>query len=213
MDVPDSSESFDSDVAESHTDRATDSPEAVLREMRPWDLERVERAIVSDAVAKDLLAHGAPPDLAMTAMDNPYNGLSREEIVERYWDAERNMWKWPNHDGFLAGIYETARAFPAELRFDRIGLVTDWTGDFLSSAGDSYPARALAPGTSGDYHVFVGTGRPLPSDWELRFGPAGPAFDQPGGSTQWVVVDHEGEHVLIEQLVVEGYLKRVTPSP
>ncbi|WP_081809303.1 toxin glutamine deamidase domain-containing protein [Mycobacterium sp. URHB0044] len=185
------------------------SPDTILRDLRPWDLERVERAIDPDGVEQDLLAHKAPPELARSALQNPYVGMSPEDIIERYWDPERNTWNWPPHSGFRDGSHDVARAFPKNLVLDRIGLVTDWTGDFLSSAGDSYPSRALAPGTSGDYHLFQGTGTPLPPEWELHFGEAGPAFDQPGGSTQWVVVDQEGNHVLIDQLVNEGYLRRI----
>jgi len=93
--------------------------------------------------------------------------------------------------------------------FDRVGLVEDWTGDFMSTAGDSYPTRSLAPGSAGEYHLFEGTGVPLPPEWELRYGEAGPAFDQPGGSTQWVVVDEFDNNVLIDQLLKGGYLRRV----
>jgi hypothetical protein len=51
---------------------------------------------------------------------------------------------------------------------------------------------------------------PLPPECELRYGEAGPAFDQPGGSIQWVVVDQFENHVLIQQLIDEGYLRAVT---
>jgi hypothetical protein len=76
--------------------------------------------------------------------------------------------------------------------------------------GDSYPSRALAPGTSGDYNVFEGTNKPLRAGWEVRYGEVGEVFDQPGGGTQWVVVDEFGETVLIKTLIEDGYLKPVS---
>lgn len=94
--------------------------------------------------------------------------------------------RWPDHSGFKDGVYSVADRIPVGKLFDRVGLVEDWTGDFMSTAGDSYPTRSLAPGSAGEYHLFEGTGVPLPPEWELRYGEAGPAFDQPGGSTQWV---------------------------
>jgi hypothetical protein len=76
----------------------------------------------------------------------------------------------------------------------------------MGTTGDSYPQRSLAPGSSGDYHVFHGTGRELPPGWEVRYGTVGEAFGQPGGGTQWVVVDDKNRIVLIQRLINDGYL-------
>ncbi|WP_235623973.1 TNT domain-containing protein [Mycolicibacterium goodii] len=85
-------------------------------------------------------------------------------------------------------------------------------GDFMGVEGDSYPGRALAPGTSGDYNVFKGTGATIPPDWEVRYGDVAPAFDQPGGAVQWVVVDEYGDTIKIHTLVEEGILEPVSGS-
>ncbi|WP_293321055.1 TNT domain-containing protein [Mycobacterium sp.] len=76
----------------------------------------------------------------------------------------------------------------------------------MSAVGDSYPDRGLAPGSSGDYNRFHGTGKELPDRWEVRYGKVADAFGQPGGGTQWVVVDEEGKTVLISFLIDNGYL-------
>ena len=48
----------------------------------------------------------------------------------------------------------------------------------------------------------------LPPRWELRYGEVAPEFGQPGGGTQWVVVEKgTGKHILIDQLLEDGYLQ------
>ena len=76
----------------------------------------------------------------------------------------------------------------------------------MGTLGDSYPQRSLAPGSSGDYNIFHGTGKELPDGWEVRYGKVGETFGWPGGGTQWVVVDGDGRIVLIKWLIDEGYL-------
>lgn len=78
----------------------------------------------------------------------------------------------------------------------------------MGRTGDSYPQRALAPGASGDYHVFQGTGTQLPPGWEIRYGPVGEVFGHLGGGTQWVVINEKGDVVMIKQLIDDGYLAR-----
>lgn len=65
-------------------------------------------------------------------------------------------------EGFADGIYKTARSIPKDAWLDRIGEVSDAKGDFMGAVGDSYPHRGLAPGSSGDYNRFHGTGKELP---------------------------------------------------
>jgi hypothetical protein len=133
--------------------------------------------------------------------------MTGQDLLDKYWNPEEGTWRWPLNDGFADGKWEVAHSIPREARLDRIGEVSQDRGDFMATSGDSYPERALAPGTSGDYHVFRGTGKQLPDDWELRYGKAGEAFGRPGGGTQWVVVDKEGHHVLIDTLLTDGYLE------
>lgn len=109
-------------------------------------------------------------------------------------------------EGFADGIYKTARSIPKDAWLDRIGEVSDAKGDFMGAVGDSYPHRGLAPGSSGDYNRFHGTGKELPEGWEVRYGEVGDAFGQPGGGTQWVVIDKNKKTVLIKWLIENGYL-------
>ncbi|WP_231984339.1 TNT domain-containing protein [Mycobacterium sp. E342] len=132
--------------------------------------------------------------------------MAAQEILERYWDPATRTWKWPKVDGFADGRYETARSIPQETWLDRIGEVSDDRGDYMAAAGDLYPDRGLAPGSSGDYNRFHGTGKELPEGWQVRYGKVGDAFGQPGGGTQWVVVDKNGKTVLIKWLLENGYL-------
>lgn len=107
--------------------------------------------------------------------------MTAQDILNKFWDPIKNTWDWPKHDGFADGKWETARSIPTDVRLDRVGEVSEKRGDYMDTAGDSYPQRSLAPGSSGDYNVFQGTGKPLPDGWELRYGKVGEAFGYPGG--------------------------------
>ncbi len=181
-----------------------------FRDMRPWDQERVERATTPGQLEHDLRESGCPPEIAASAADNPYAGMSAHDLLERHWNPEEHTWRWPPENGFKDGVWSVTDRIPEEVRVDRIGVVSDRAGDFMGAEGDLYPSRSLAPGTSGDYNVFEGTNKPLPAAWQVRYGEVGEAFDQPGGGTQWVVVDEYGETVLIHTLVENGYLRPVS---
>lgn len=148
--------------------------------------------------------------MAASAASNPYAGLTPRELLARHWDPENHTWKWPPHDGFKDGAWTTTDHVPDGQGLDRIGLINERVGDFMGVEGDSYPARGLAPGTSGEYNVFRGTGATVPPGWEVRYGHAAPAFDQPGGATQWVVVDEYGDTIKIHTLVEEGIIEPVS---
>ena len=134
--------------------------------------------------------------------------MNAQDILNQFWNPEKGTWKWPEADGFADGKWQTARNIPEELSLDRIGEVSDQRGDFMGRVGDSYPERGLAPGSSGDYTRFHGTGKELPEGWEVRYGKIAEAFGQPGGGMQWVVVDGNGKIVLIHDLIEDGYLAR-----
>ncbi|CPS05539.1 glycohydrolase toxin TNT-related protein [Mycobacteroides abscessus] len=169
--------------------------------------QALDRATDNNALRQDLINHGVPPDIANSAQHNPYAGLTHQDIIGDHYTA-RGGPAWPPHDGFANGKWESLDRIPENVRLDRIGEVSGSRGDFMATQGDSYPSRALAPGSSGDYHTFQGTGKPLRNDWELRWGEVGPAFGQPGGGTQWVVVDKEtGDHILVDTLIRDGYLR------
>ena len=177
-------------------------------DLKPWHQAQLTLAEAPQRLMDDLLKHGCPRDIAESALHSPYEGMSAQDILNRFWDPVKGTWDWPESKGFLNGKWETARSIPETLHLDRIGEVSDTRGDFMGAAGDSYPGRGLAPGSSGDYHRFHGTGKELPEGWEVRYGAVADAFGQPGGGTQWVVVDNNGEIVLIHDLIEDGYLAR-----
>jgi len=119
--------------------------------------------------------------MAASAASSPYAGLTPQELLARHWNPETHTWNWPPHDGFKDGLWTTTDHIPERQNLDRVGLINDKVGDFMGVEGDSYPARALAPGTSGEYNVFRGTGATAPPGWEVRYGDVAQAFD---GSSQ-----------------------------
>jgi hypothetical protein len=169
--------------------------------------QSLDRAGDNHALQHDLIDHGVPPDIAHSASSDPYAGMTHQDIINNHYTPDGRP-NWPPHDGFLNGKWDTLDRIPENTRLDRIGEVSGTRGDFMATEGDSYPSRALAPGSSGDYHTFQGTGLQLPPELELRVGEVGSAFGQPGGGTQWVVVNKEtGAHIFIKQLLEDGFLK------
>lgn len=183
---------------------ATDIPSP--SDLKPWHQAQLAFAESPEQLVNDLIKHGCPRELAESAMHSPYEGMNAQEILNAFWDPAKGTWKWPEANGFADGKWETARSIPKAVWLDRIGEVSDARGDFMGAFGDSYPDRGLAPGSSGDYNRFHGTGKELPDGWEVRFGKVADAFGQPGGGTQWVVIDEEGQTVLISFLIDNGYL-------
>jgi hypothetical protein len=175
-------------------------------DLQPWHQAQLARAESPEQLVRDLMEHGCPREIAESALHGPYDGMTAQDVLNKFWDPLKNTWDWPKHDGFADGKWETARSIPTDVRLDRIGEVSDERGDFMGAAGDSYPQRSLAPGASGDYHAFHGTGKQLPEGWEVRYGKVGEAFGQPGGGTQWIVVDNNKKIVLIKWLIENGYL-------
>jgi hypothetical protein len=179
---------------------------------------QMELAVSGEKLERDLLKGGCPPDVAASARHSPYEGMTHQELLERYCNPDGSV-RWPPHDGFADGKFRAADRIPEGEPLDRIGEVSPQRGDFMGSAGDPYPARALAPGSSGGYHRLEGTGKPFSRPtWELRYGKVAEAFDQPGGGRQWVVVDTSKiidgapQKVLVDQLIKEGYVRVVEPD-
>ncbi|OBB81747.1 NAD(+)--arginine ADP-ribosyltransferase [Mycobacterium colombiense] len=175
-------------------------------DLQPWHQAQLALAESPEQLVNDLVKHGCPRELAESAAHSPYEGMNAQEILNKWWDPAKGTWQWPKANGFADSIYETARSIPKDTWLDRIGEVSDNRGDFMGAVGDSYPDRGLAPGSSGDYNRFHGTGKELPDGWEVRYGKVADAFGQPGGGTQWVVVDEDGQIVLIKFLIENGYL-------
>ncbi|OBF67755.1 NAD(+)--arginine ADP-ribosyltransferase [Mycobacterium sp. 852002-51971_SCH5477799-a] len=175
-------------------------------DLQPWHQAQLALAESPEQLVKDLLEHGCPRELAESAAHSPYEGMSAQDILNKYWDPVKKTWHWPEHDGFADGKWETSRRIPTETRLNRIGEISDTRGEFMGAVGDSYPQRSLAPGSSGDYNIFHGTGKELPEGWEVRYGKVGEAFGWPGGGTQWVVVNAKRQFVMIDFLLKNGYL-------
>ncbi|WP_279615378.1 TNT domain-containing protein [Mycobacterium malmoense] len=191
-----------------------DAPDGHLPHTTPSDLPAWRQAQLTlaespEKLVQNLIEHGCPRDLAESAAHSPYSGMTAQDILDNFWNHAEGTWKWPLENGFADGKWETSRSIPEDVWLDRIGEVSDKRGDFMGAVGDSYPERSLAPGSSGDYNRFQGTGKELPEGWEVRFGKVAEAFGQPGGGIQWVVYD-TGEKltVLIDTLLERGYLRR-----
>lgn len=154
-----------------------------------------------------------------------YGGLSPLHFLYQYWDVRKlpdNDWRYPPDDGFahqLRFINSHPLRFRVPLRvgqyIDRFGRET---GRFLSPAGAPFPSRGLPPSnlnTSPDdpahlcsYHLYRVTRR-----FDVDAGPAEPAFQQPGGGTQYVL---NSDYVLgaptplsVQWLADNGYLRRI----
>jgi hypothetical protein len=187
-------------------DPADRHPHATPSDLKPWHRAQLALAESPEQLVNDLVKHRCPRELAESALHSPYEGMTPQGLLDRFWNHAEGTWDWPKANGFADGKWETVHSIPKSASLDRIGEVSDQRGDFMGTTGDSYPQRSLAPGSSGDYHVFHGTGRELPPGWEVRYGTVGEAFGQPGGGTQWVVVDDKNRIVLIQRLIDDGYL-------
>ena len=186
--------------------RAIDSGTAAFR-VPAWARPELARATDSAALRSDLLSKNVPKEIAdEAARNNPYEGMSPNKVVDNYFDSTKKSWSYPANDGF-AGAPTASTAIPRGATLDRIG---GEGGKFLGDAGESYTGRALAPGASGQYHTYVGTGRSV-EGWEVRSGPAVGAFDQPGGANQWLVVNtlDKDAHVPVADLVQRGMLRAI----
>lgn len=168
---------------------------------------QIELATDPDALEQQLIADGIPPEIARDAAQNsPYANMTPQEVVDKYTSGGR--FAYPDNDGFAGGSYTTSDRIPESVSLDRIGPTE---GAFMGQQGDSYAERALAPGSTGEYTKLVGTGKELPSGWEVRTGKIAEAFGQPGGGTQYVVVkpglDGQMTRVSVNELIEYGYVK------
>ncbi len=156
------------------------------------------------------LAHGGVPQELLDGYE-PLAGRTPAEFEREFTvkDASGDTkWDWevqaPNN-GFAGDPLPTDR-IPNNLRLDRLGSNG---GGFLSPEGIPLPQRATPPGLAAQYHVFEGTGAPVPpdKDWVVLHGPAKDAFGQPGGGEQWVVVDGDTlEPISVEELKRNGMI-------
>lgn len=161
------------------------------------------------------LVDGGVPQNVLDGYE-PLAGRTLEEFEREFTikgPGGETRWDWdvqaPNN-GF-AGEPMTTDRIPSNLRLDRLGPNG---GGFLSPEGIPLPERATPPGLAAQYHVFEGTGEPVPpgKNWEVQFGPAKDAFGQPGGGEQWVVIDKAtGLPVPVDDLKDDGMLSEPNP--
>ncbi|MGW0196541.1 TNT domain-containing protein [Nonomuraea sp. NPDC003201] len=157
----------------------------------------------------------------------PLGGLSPQHFLGRYWDYVVNNYRFPPDAGFArSGDYPNGRLLlkttflQPGMRLDRFG---GYTGSFLAPLGDLYTRRALPPRNLNtnaqdpehlcNYHAF----RVLKS-FRVDVGPVAPAFEQPGGGTQYHVLSkyipeapQTSEEVPISWLLLNGYLEEIEP--
>ena len=161
------------------------------------------------------LVNGGVPQELLDGYE-PLAGRTPEEFEREFTIKGPNgdiRWDWdvqaPNN-GF-AGEPMTTDRIPTNLRLDRLGPNG---GGFLSPEGIPLPQRATPPGLTTQYHIFEGTGEPIPQgkNWEVQFGPAKDAFGQPGGGEQWVVVDKAtNSPISVDDLKDAGMLSEHEP--
>lgn len=157
----------------------------------------------------------------------PLGGLSPQHFLSRYWDYAVNNYRFPPDDGFgRSGNYPNGRLL-LKTTFLQIGMKLDrfggYTGAFLSPLGDLFIRRALPPRNLNtnpqdpthlcNYHAF----RVLKS-FRVEVGPAAPAFQQPGGGTQYHVLSkyipeapQTDREVPVSWLLANGYLEEIEP--
>ncbi|MEW1847071.1 TNT domain-containing protein [Nonomuraea angiospora] len=157
----------------------------------------------------------------------PLGGLSPQHFLGRYWDYVVNNYRFPPDSGFArSGDYPNGRLLlkttflQPGMRLDRFG---GYTGSFLAPLGDLYTRRSLPPRNLNtnpqdpehlcNYHAF----RVLKS-FRVDVGPAAPAFEQPGGGTQYHVLSkyipeapQTSDEVPISWLLQNSYLEEIEP--
>ncbi|KQB85241.1 TNT domain-containing protein [Corynebacterium oculi] len=141
-------------------------------------------------------AEGQNPDTVPPTIRNeeffpeeyrPYGDLTHPEFVEKWGPGDDP--KWPPKNGFVLDaegnpITTLVEDIPERKVLDRIGNLE---GKFLGDAGDSFPMRSMHPDRPFEkYTKVIRTDVPLPDNIRVRFGEIAPAFEQPGGGTQYI---------------------------
>ncbi|MEU0571141.1 TNT domain-containing protein [Nonomuraea sp. NPDC005983] len=157
----------------------------------------------------------------------PLGNLEPQPFLSSYWDYAVNNYRFPPDAGFArSGNYPNGRPL-VKTTFLQIGMKLDrfggYTGAFLSPIGDPFISRSLPPrslntnpqdpGHPCNYHAF----RVLKS-FRVDVGPAAPAFQQPGGGTQYHVLSkyipeapQTSEEVPVSWLLQNEYLEEIAP--
>ncbi|MFI6431406.1 glycohydrolase toxin TNT-related protein [Rhodococcus oryzae] len=170
-----------------------------------------------DRLGPDGIPDGVPPGM-LEGWDR-FGGLTEEEFASRYWDPTLGDndkpigWRYPDNNGValdsdgVPRILDTAIALPEGTIIDRFGGPH---GAYLSPEGVPFTDRALPPDSLGaGYHQYRVTGIPLPYGWRIEASVIGPGFGQPGGGTQYRLIDESGARPSVERLEAVGYLSAV----
>ncbi|MGW2145709.1 TNT domain-containing protein [Nonomuraea bangladeshensis] len=157
----------------------------------------------------------------------PLGGLAPQHFLARYWDYDMRNYRFPPDSGFgRSGNYPNGRlllkttTLQPGMKLDRFGSNA---GSFLAPMGDLFIRRGLPPrnlNTSSaapmnlcNYHAFV-----VRTAFGVEVGPAAPAFQMPGGGTQYHVISRlvpgfpqTNDEVPVSVLVARGFLEEFNP--
>jgi hypothetical protein len=158
----------------------------------------------------------------------PLGGLSPQHFLSRYWDYTLHRYRYPDNSGFArSGNYPNGRLL-IKRTFLRVGMKVDRFGSdegaYLSPLGVLFTQRALPPSNLDTdaqdpthlcgYHAFQVT-----KAFRVDSGPAAPAFEQPGGATQYHLLSayvpgapQTNEELPVSWLLQNGYLERIEPA-
>jgi hypothetical protein len=146
--------------------------------------------------------------------------LGAVEFLDRWWDPTADSgqgdWRYPPNDGYASngqGVIAAPLVLHAGRTVDRFG---GEAGRFLAPAGTKYGKRALPPSSLNtsdprfpyNYHLYRVT-----KDVTVCAGPQSPAFEQPGGGTQYVTSSQYCPTIprtSVGDLVGNGTLVRLT---
>lgn len=84
-------------------------------------------------------------------------------------------------------------------------------GAYLAPEGTPFSELSLPPGSAVKpyYKYVVDDPTALPPGWHIEESQAAPWFYQPGGGTQYRILDEYGRNGSVEDLVITGFLRRV----
>ncbi|MEU6722833.1 TNT domain-containing protein [Nonomuraea wenchangensis] len=157
----------------------------------------------------------------------PLGSLSPQHFLARYWDYDMHNYRFPPDSGFgRSGNYPNGRLLlkttilQPGMRLDRFG---GNAGSFLAPMGDLFIRRALpprnlntnaaAPTNLCNYHAFE-----VLKSFGVEVGPAAPAFQMPGGGTQYHVISRlvpgfpqTNDEVPVSVLLTNGFLQEINP--
>jgi hypothetical protein len=129
---------------------------------------------------------------------DPYGGLSRQEYYDKHYHD--GAWDYPDNDGFKGDRFPNTLDAADNPIIDRFGRPS---GSYASPEGTPYPERGLPPTSLTDEYHRYRVEKPLPP--EVTQGEIAPAFEMPGGGTQYFFDKP------IQWYLDNGYLSEVTP--